>query len=141
MARTVATSAENSTAWEEGFRSSWRQLLEETVQAVRNHDHERLRGIRSDLAGLADELSGDSLARSAWQEYGGLLVNLRNVVAALIEVTESSELSSISARRSKRFPVSDKIPRIGRNEVSGRGGTRLGHRAEGYPERDERPTT
>lgn len=38
-----------------------------------------MRDIRAQLAREADELSTDSLAGSAWYEYGGLLVNLRNM--------------------------------------------------------------
>ena len=120
MARTLATSAENATVWDEGFRSSWKLLLKETAEAVGNHDEDRLLEIRSELGHLADQLSSDPLASAAWLEYGGLLVNLRNVVNALTEVTGSSTQSAISARRSKRFPVPDKIPRVGRNLRSGR---------------------
>ncbi len=119
MARTLATSAENATEWDESFRSSWKQLLEGTADAVANHDEDRLLQIRSELGDLAEKVSGDPLASSAWLEYGGLLVNLRNVVNALIEVTGSTERAAISTRRSKRYPVSDKFARVGRNLHSG----------------------
>ena len=75
--------------------------------------------VRSELGQLADKLSSDPVSTSAWLEYGGLLVNLRNVVNALTEVTGTSTRSPISARRSKRFEVPDKIPRVGRNLRSG----------------------
>jgi uncharacterized membrane protein YccC len=119
MTRTLATSAEDATVWDEDFRSSWRHLLEGTAEAVANHDEDRLAQIRSELGRLADETSSDLLSGSAWLEYGGLLVNLRNVVNALAEVTASSTRSAISTRRSNRFPVSDKIPRVGRKLRSG----------------------
>ena len=131
MARTLATSAQNATTWDESFRSSWKHLLEETAEAVGNHDEDRLLEVRSELGHLADQLSGDPLAGAAWLEYGGLLVNLRNVVNALIEVTGSSTRSAISGRRSKRFEVPDKIPRVRRNIRSGRTGPRLGHPSGG----------
>jgi uncharacterized membrane protein YccC len=131
MARTLATSAENATAWDEGFRSSWKHLLQGTAEAVANHDEERLLEVHSELGRLADQLSSDPLAGAAWLEYGGLLVNLRNVVNALIEITGSSTRPAISARRSKRFPVSEKIPRVGRHTRAGRSGSRLEHRSGG----------
>jgi uncharacterized membrane protein YgaE (UPF0421/DUF939 family) len=124
MARTLATSVENSTLWEEGFRSSWKRLLVETAGAVHDQDDDRLRQVRSDIGDLADELSTDSLPGSAWYEYGGLLVNLRNVVSALVQVTEWTKGSATSPRRSKR----------------GRPNLRLPHRDDGYSERDEHTT-
>jgi hypothetical protein len=70
----------------------------------------RLNPRRSRPAGMDDlmrtlhliELSTDSLAGSAWLEYGGLLVNLRNVVSALTQVTEWHKGSASSPRRSRR---------------------------------------
>ncbi len=102
MVRTLAVSAENSTVWDEHFRSTWKRLLADTATAVVDQDAERLQEIRAELGQVARELSDDSLAGSAWHEYGGLLVNLRNVVSALTEVTRRSEGSAISPRRSKR---------------------------------------
>ena len=107
MVRTLASSAENSSLWDEHFRSSWRHLLASTAAAVGDRDAERLGMIRSELAALADDLSTDALARSAWQEYGGLVVNLRNVVDALAQVAQWNEGSARSPRRRKRFPVSE----------------------------------
>jgi uncharacterized membrane protein YccC len=124
MARTLAASAESGTLWDADFRSSWKQLLGETAAAVGDRDAERLRAVHAELRRLADELSTDSLARSSWPEYGGLLVNLRNVVKALAEVTEWSAGSG-------RFPVRSK---------RGRPRFRLQHRAEGYADQDEQPT-
>ena len=52
---------------------------------------------------LVSRLSDDSLARSAWHEYGGLLVNLRNVVDAMTEVTSWANRSGPSTRRERRY--------------------------------------
>lgn len=106
MARTLATSVENETRWEEDFRVAWRRLLEETGRAVHDVDVHWLHEIGDELGHLAGELSTDALPGSAWQEYGGLLINLRNVVSALSEVTEWSKRSGPSTRRSKHHPVS-----------------------------------
>jgi uncharacterized membrane protein YccC len=122
MARTLATSAEDASQWDEDFRSSWKRLLTETDEAVRDRDQVRLREIRSGMGRLANELSTDALAGSAWHEYGGLLVNLRNVVSSVDQATELMEGSAYAPRRSRRQ------------------GLRLRARAAGYPERDDQPT-
>ena len=122
MARTLATSAENSTLWGEDFRSSYKRLLSATADAVSARDADRLEEIRAELGDLAGELSTDALAGSAWYEYGGLLVNLRNVLGALTEVTRSGEASARSPRRSKRERP------------------RLRSRPVGYSERDDHST-
>lgn len=109
MARTLATSVENETRWDEDFRGAWRRLLEETGRAVHDVDVHWLHEIRDELGHLAHELSTDALPGSAWQEYGGLLVSLRNVVSSLTQVTEWSKRSGPSTRRSKRRPVSGKV--------------------------------
>ena len=112
MARTLAASAEHATMWGTEFRDAWRHLLVTTAEAVEQDDGDRLLDIRAQIARVADELSTDSLAGSAWHEYGGVLVNLRNVVTALIEVHERSSVSDPTQRRSKRYPVPSRISRL-----------------------------
>lgn len=121
MGRTLTTSAERATLWNDDFRAPFKRMLAETAEALEERDGERLRGIRVKLGTLANDLSTDTLAGSAWYEYGGLLVNLRNVVDALAQVTEWSVGSGSSPVRSKR-----RVPRLRRP-----GG--------GYSERDDDP--
>lgn len=109
MARTLTTSAERSTLWKDDFRAPFKRMLTETADALVARDGNRLREIREELGGLADDLSTDALAGSAWYEYGGLLVNLRNVVDALAQVSQWSEGSGSSPVRSKR-----QVPRLRR---------------------------
>jgi uncharacterized membrane protein YccC len=125
MARTMATSAENETLWDEGFRTTWKRLLAETAAAVEEHDEDRLLEVRSELGRFAEDLSTDTLPGSAWYEYGGLLVNLRNVVSSLAQVTAWSKGSARSPVRSKRS----------RADVGA--GLRLPHRGGGYSGRDD----
>jgi uncharacterized membrane protein YccC len=125
MARTLLTSAESRTLWDADFRSEWKRLLTDTAGAVGDRDEERLRRIHAELRALANDLSTDSLAGSSWPEYGGLLVNLRNVVSALTQVTDWSQGTGPSPRRSKR----------------GRPRLRLQQGSPGYPGQDEQPTS
>lgn len=133
MARTLATSAENATLWDKDFRSSFKHLLVRTAAAVDDQDEERLQGVRSDLGRFADELSTDSLPGSAWYEYGGLLVNLRNVVSSLAQVTEWSKGSARAPRRSTRGRP--KLRPGLRSNI--RGGARLSSGGDGYSDRDD----
>ncbi len=111
MARTIVTSAEKENAWDPGFRTEWARLVTETAEAVRRHDAEALRELPGQMSRLVSRLSDDNLVRSAWQEYGGLLVNLRNVVQALAEVTEWSNRSGPSTRRRARYQVPRALPK------------------------------
>ena len=125
MARTLAVSAENATPWDVRFRSALKELLHHTADAVRRDDTAGLRDIEAELVRLAEELSTDSLASSAWQEYGGMLMNLRNMLGALGTVIETGHRLDPSRRRSKRYR--------GRRGVAA---GRLRRGARGYPPRD-----
>jgi hypothetical protein len=119
--------------WGTEFRDAWRDLLVATAEAVEHSDGDRLLDIRAQIARVAEELSTDSLAGAAWHEYGGVLVNLRNVVTALIEIHERSSVSDPTQRRSKRYPVPSRIQRL-------RHRPRLPRHTEGYLPHDEPPT-
>jgi uncharacterized membrane protein YccC len=105
LARTVATSADRANVWEDSFRSEWRRLLTATAEGLDAGDPERLEGVRQELSKLAGELSNDRLAGSSWQEYGGLLVNLRNIVDAGVELARWGSDLSATSHRSRRYDV------------------------------------
>jgi uncharacterized membrane protein YccC len=107
LARTVATSADHATLWDDSFRSRWKGLLATTATALDAGDAETLEKVRGDLSRLGAELSVEGLAESAWQEYGGLLVNLRNIVDASVELARwSSDAGSTPLRRQRYLPNS-----------------------------------
>ena len=107
LARTISTSADQANVWDDSFRSQWQQLLTATASALDAGDPDQLAGIRDDLGQLAAELSTERLAESAWQEYGGLLVNLRNIVDAAVDLARwSSEAGSTPLRRQRYLPNS-----------------------------------
>jgi len=107
LARTVATSADHATAWDDSFRAEWKRLLAATADALDTGHAEGLSVVRDELRRLARELSTERLAESAWQEYGGLLVNLRNIVDVAVELARwSSEAGSTPIRRRRYLPNS-----------------------------------
>jgi uncharacterized membrane protein YgaE (UPF0421/DUF939 family) len=88
MLRTLALSAESANAWEDGFRGRWAGLLEDSAAAIGADDPERLENVRTGLQALAQDLSNDDLRAGHWAEYGGLILNLRNVVTSMQPVAE-----------------------------------------------------
>ncbi len=111
IARTVATSAENKTVWDALFRDRWKELARGTADGVDDRDPAALEVVGRELAEFARELVDDALPQGAWQEYGGLLTNLRNVHDSLAKVTEWNHDAQPGARRSKRYSVADRIRR------------------------------
>ncbi len=124
LARTVATSADHANVWDDSFRSEWRRLLGATAEGLDADDAGRLEGVRAELSELAAALSTEGLAGSAWQEYGGLLVNLRNIVDAGVELARWSSESASTPRRSKRYDLKVSTASVRRNPPDGRGGPR-----------------
>ena len=89
MVRTIAISADQSRSWDQDFRSRWCALLSDTGDAVCHADAERLGELRTGLQHLADDMSTDELPDDQWHEYGGLIVNLRNVMDAVSRVAST----------------------------------------------------
>ncbi|RYP83925.1 hypothetical protein EKO23_17770 [Nocardioides guangzhouensis] len=83
MGRTLAMSARHATLWDDAFRRRWTALVVEAADAVESGKVSRLHAVGDDLGELVRDLSDDALAHSAWQEYGGMVVALRNVLSAL----------------------------------------------------------
>jgi len=99
MMRTIAISADQSRFWDEGFRRRWCTLLTGTGEAVGSVDVERLGELRTELQRLAQDMSTDELAGDQWHEYGGLIVNLRNVIDAVSRVATPEPLQSRTLHR------------------------------------------
>lgn len=68
------------------FVADWVTLLERAGAAVRGADPDAVVAVRADLEAFARELDPPG---AAWPVYGALIVNLRNIVAALDRVAEA----------------------------------------------------
>lgn len=86
IVRTVAVSAQSANTWQDGFRGRWAELLEEAAGGIVTDDADRLAAVDEALQELTHVLSTDDLPSSHWPEYGGLIVNLRNVVTCMLPV-------------------------------------------------------
>jgi uncharacterized membrane protein YgaE (UPF0421/DUF939 family) len=93
MARTLGVSLEASDTWDDTFRDRWLGLLRDTGRAVEEADDDALRAVRRELDVLHRELSRDGLAGLRWPLYGGLLVNLRNIVEAMVDVAAANPVT------------------------------------------------
>ncbi|VXA91894.1 FUSC family protein [Nocardioides sp. AX2bis] len=92
LARTLSLSVEGGSDWDDDFRARFVTLLHESGKAVEDADHQPLVEIRERLDGLVDELTEAGLPARLWPEYGGVLINLRNVLAAMDEVAKANPL-------------------------------------------------
>ena len=90
MARTLGYSIESVVEWEPAFRHPWIDLLHEAGEAIGAPDSVRVIQVRSDLSTLAEELSETDMSPRHWPEYGALIMNLRNVVAAMDRVAQQN---------------------------------------------------
>lgn len=98
MARTLAVSIAATDIWDDTFRERWLGLLRDTGRAVVAADDEALRAVRRELDALHRELSRDDLAGLRWPLYGGLLVNLRNIVEVMVDVAAANPVTPADHR-------------------------------------------
>ncbi|WP_162244510.1 aromatic acid exporter family protein [Marmoricola sp. Leaf446] len=136
MARTVARSAENRTDWDESFRERWREVARGTADAVDAEDVPRLEELGEELARMTEDFSQSSLEPEVWREYGGLLMNLRNVHDALTAAVQWNHEATPDKRRSKRFD--DPREMLRRERQAGESRRRLSAARGGYSAEGER---
>ncbi len=93
LARTMGHSITDSNQWDDGFRERWTGLLREVAWAIQNPDARRLGEVRTKLGALAADYSDENLSSLHWPEYGGLILNLRNIATAMDRVAASDPVS------------------------------------------------
>ncbi|HLN78386.1 MAG TPA: aromatic acid exporter family protein [Nocardioidaceae bacterium] len=96
MARTIGHSITATNQWDDEFRDRWTGLLHEIAWALQNRDAPRLAEVRAKLAALASDYSDEELPTLHWPEYGGLILNLRNIASSMDDVADSDPVSTAS---------------------------------------------
>ncbi len=96
MARTIGHSISATNTWDAGFRDRWTGLLHEVGRAIENRDVHRLTELRTKLSALAADYSDEDLSSRHWPEYGGLILNLRNITSSMDDVAASDPVSASS---------------------------------------------
>ena len=94
MARTIRLSSIPPEDWDPGFREPWLELLARAGSAVSDADAEAVDVVRADLDAFAAELPVADLPHGFWPVAGALLVNLRNLVAALDVVADAQPVQA-----------------------------------------------
>ena len=92
MAHSLGHSVEGVLEWDPRFKERWLALLREAGDAIATPDAARVTGVRTGLNQLAHELSTERLSGLHWPEYGGLILNLRNVVTSMDRVAEANPI-------------------------------------------------
>lgn len=93
MVRTLGHSVTDVHEWEPVFQDRWVELLHDTGAAIMAPSSDGIGQIRERLRDLTRELSTANLSSLHWPEYGGLIVNLRNIVASMDVVAESNPVT------------------------------------------------
>jgi hypothetical protein len=96
MARTFGHSITDSNEWDDEFRERWTELLREVAWAIQHPDSRRLAEIRVKLGVLANDYSDEDLPGLHWPEYGGLILNLRNIATSMDHVAAADPVSESS---------------------------------------------
>ncbi|HSE08431.1 MAG TPA: aromatic acid exporter family protein [Nocardioidaceae bacterium] len=102
LARTLGHSIIDTNQWDDEFRERWTDLLRAIAHAIQDPDSRRLGEIRAELGALAWDYSNEELSGLHWPEYGGLILNLRNIATAMDRVAASDPISSASRRPARR---------------------------------------
>ncbi|MGZ4428822.1 MAG: FUSC family protein [Nocardioidaceae bacterium] len=88
LARTVGGSIVDVEEWDEEFRERWVGLLRRAGTAVAAADPKEIAAVHLEVGRLAADLSRENLPAMHWPLYGGLIINLRNIVTAMDLVAE-----------------------------------------------------
>jgi uncharacterized membrane protein YccC len=120
LVRTIATSADQANVWDDSFRSEWQRLLQQTAGGIDTGDAAALEEVRESLGELARRLSEEGPVEPLWHEYGGLLVNLRNIVDAGIGLAPWTREAGTRPRRRTRFDVPRPVRRLDRERATAR---------------------
>ncbi|HSJ19238.1 MAG TPA: FUSC family protein [Nocardioidaceae bacterium] len=96
MARTLGHSITDTNEWDDTFRDRWTGLLREVAWAIQHPDSRRLGEVRVKLAALAADYSDEDLSARHWPEYGGLILNLRNIATSMDRVAASDPVGESS---------------------------------------------
>ena len=91
MARTLGHVTTCRDAWQPDFRDSWPRLLDETGRAIADADPDAVEDLRDRLNTLVDDI-GSLDPTPLWPVYGGLMINLRNILDAMHEVAAANPL-------------------------------------------------
>lgn len=93
LARTVSYDQVDEAAWQPRFRDAYAGALRQVGDGLLRADRSALLAAWEDLDELVEELARTRPAPRLWPVYGGLVVNLRNLIDAMDEVADQNPLA------------------------------------------------
>lgn len=107
LARTASYDQDREPEWQPLFRTAYAAALRRVGDGLVRADRAALLDAWTDLDRLAEDLARTHPAPHLWPVYGGLIVNLRNLIDAMDEVAEQNPLAQPAlpfARLRRRRP-------------------------------------
>jgi hypothetical protein len=92
IARTIERGIEQSRTWDAAFADGYLEELRRSGQAIVDADPDTIRACRARLDQIIHRLSNLAPVPELWPVYGGLLVNLANILDAMERVAEANPL-------------------------------------------------
>jgi hypothetical protein len=92
IARTLERFLEQQREWDPAFRDGYIEAVRAGGLAIEFADADAIRDCRSRLDGLVAGLAGQDPVPELWPVYGGLVVNLVNILEAMEEVAAANPL-------------------------------------------------
>ena len=96
LAHTLGAKGTYRERWGEAFAVPWLEMLGATGRAARDDDPAALLEVRGRLEALSEDLRATERSPE-WPVYGALIINLRNIVDAMEQVTESDPIQELEA--------------------------------------------
>jgi hypothetical protein len=93
LARTLSHALAHEQSWEPEFRGGFAGILRQAGGAIENADQQQIRESRVRLDGLVELVDTLTPAPCLWPVYGGLIINLRNILDAMDEVAGANPMS------------------------------------------------
>ena len=92
MARTLAHALAADQSWDAEFRQGYIAVLHEGGAGIVRAETARIRTARARLDELVDLINEQSPISRLWPVYGGLIINLRNILDSMDEVAGANPL-------------------------------------------------
>lgn len=83
MARTLLVGASSDEVWQSEFLDAFIDVLRESGRAIGVADRDAVQRCRADLDRLVEVVDRESAPPHLWPVYGGVIINLRNILDAL----------------------------------------------------------
>ncbi len=91
-AHTLARGLDDDEEWQASFRDGYADVLRDVGRAISDSDPDQVRACHRRLDELASRVRATGSGPRLWPVYGGLLVNLRNILDAMDEVAAANPI-------------------------------------------------